>query len=856
MQCQETTQEDGDSSMTQRTTDEEHLTGYEATTPFDQSSTGACDIHTQGGALKTWGMSEGREATLLFAYTRAELLTLFEASTEKDRTGIPGEEGMSVLDLYHETFEAQQYLRRVLAGETLDTRSQVGGRVFETHLEPIRDLGEAVTSILCIASDVTEAACPTSVPQAHEEGVFCEHKGVEERWCANETLIRALLDALPDRIFHVNRQGVLLDYKTTPDDPLQLPRAASAHLGTHLTEIVPAPVAQQFLEAMQRAHTTRSVQVFDYQLTFQEALERVHEARVVVTEHDEFVCLVRNVTERERIEQMLRRSEERFRAIVSNAPIVLFALDANGLFTFAQGRGLQARGLTPEQLVGRSAFEVYRTAPHILASVRRALAGETLAATNWIDDAVFETQFTPLRDAEGQLAGVIGVATDVSERVRAEEALRHQTLHDPLTDLPNRTLLLARMAEALPQAEQVEGGMALLMLDIDRFKDINDTFGHQLGDSVLQQIGVRLRQAVNPTVTVARLGGDEFALFVPIADETSVQLIASQLSTAIEEAFLVEGVLLQIEASIGIALYPVHGRDPMTLFRHADVAMYIAKRRHEGYSVYDARQDQYSPHRLTLLGDLRKAIAAGALQLCYQPQAEVKTGCVKSVEALVRWQHPVHGFLPPDQFLPLAEQTGLITPLTHWVVETAVQQCRYWLDEGHALRIAVNLSVWNLRDTILPDTIATLLARYRVPPQLLCVEVTESAMMADVERTLRVLKCLFALGVRIAIDDYGTGYASLAYLKRLPADELKIDRAFVQHLAQDQADEAIVRSTVTLAHSLGMCVVAEGVEDQVTWKMLATLGCDRIQGYYLSRPVPARDLKHWLEERNEAIARK
>jgi len=455
-----------------------------------------------------------------------------------------------------------------------------------------------------------------------------------------------------------------------------------------------------------------------------------------------------------------------------------------------------------------------------------------------------------------QVARAAGALVGAREGLRqARDDLAALAITDALTGLPNRLLLLERMAEALPLAEQRGDGMALLMLDLDRFKEVNDTFGHQIGDQLLQQVGVRLRQAVGTTVTVARLGGDEFAVFLPTADEASARQVASKLCTAIEEAFLVEGDPLQTEVSIGIALYPAHGSDPMTLFRRADVAMYTAKRGRQGCALYDASHDQNSQRRLALLGDLRKAIAAQELRLYYQPKAELHTGQVSSVEALVRWQHPTHGFIPPDQFIPLAEQTGLIVPLTHWVVETAIQQCRRWLDAGLDLRVAVNLSMWNLRDTSLPETIAGLLAQYGVPPHLLCCEITESAVMADAAHTLQVLNRLFALGVRIAIDDYGTGYASLSYLKNLPADELKIDRAFVQHLTADGADQAIVRSTVNMAHSLGMHVVAEGVEDRATWDLLETLRCDIAQGYFLSRPLPAQDLERWLNERKEAAAR-
>ncbi len=402
-----------------------------------------------------------------------------------------------------------------------------------------------------------------------------------------------------------------------------------------------------------------------------------------------------------------------------------------------------------------------------------------------------------------------------------------------------------------PSARSDHHRAALLILDIDRFKEVNDTFGHQIGDQLLRQVGERLCQSVDPAVTVSRIGGDEFAVFLPTADETTALQVVMHLNITLEEPFLIGEYPLQIEASTGIALYPEHGNDALTLCQHADVAMYLAKQSPQRCAFYDAHHDQYSPHRLALLGDLRKAIANNELRLYYQPKAELQTGLVKGVEALVRWQHPTEGCIAPDQFIPLAEQTGLITPLTRWVVETALRQCREWLDSGLELRVAVNLSMRNLHDESLPNVIADLLAQYSVPPRLLCCEITESAVMADAERTLHVLNGLFALGVRIAIDDYGTGYASLSYLKRLPADELKIDRAFVQHVTTDQADQAIVRSTVSMAHSLGIQVVAEGVEDLATWNLLASLKCDIAQGYYLSRPIPPLDLVRWLNARNE-----
>ncbi len=464
------------------------------------------------------------------------------------------------------------------------------------------------------------------------------------------------------------------------------------------------------------------------------------------------------------------------------------------------------------------------------------------------------TSFNTMQGQIAEAAEALGGAREGLRQARNELTASNAKLADlatidTLTGLPNRTLLLECIEKMFPTAEQAGESMALLMLDLDRFKEVNDTFGHQLGDQLLQLVGVRLRQALDAAAIVARLGGDEFAVFLPSAHEISTQQVVQKLCAALEAPFLVEGYPLHVEASIGAALYPAHGSNSLTLLRRADVAMYKAKQGHEGYALYDARYDQYSPRRLALLGDLRKAIASNELRLYYQPKADLRTGLVKSVEALIRWQHPTHGFIPPDQFIPLAEQTGLIESLTRWVVTTAVKQCRCWLDSGLNLSISVNLSMSNLRDVRLPDTIADLLTQYEVPPHLLCCEITESAVMADAERTLQILNRLFGLGVRIAIDDYGTGYASLSYLKHLPADELKIDRAFVQHMTTVRADEAIVRSTVSMAHSLGIQVVAEGVEDQGTWNLLESLGCDIVQGYYLSRPVAAQDLEHWLDDR-------
>ena len=442
---------------------------------------------------------------------------------------------------------------------------------------------------------------------------------------------------------------------------------------------------------------------------------------------------------------------------------------------------------------------------------------------------------------------------EILERRRAEEALEHRALHDALTGLPNRVLLQDRLALALLVARREERRLAFLLMDLDRFKDVNDTLGHHAGDLLLQQVGQRLQAALRASDTVARLGGDEFGVILPTGGERNGVEVAQRLLQALEPAFVVEGQSIHVGASIGIALCPDHGSDPETLMRRADVAMYQAKRGGNGYAEYTADQDEHSSTRLTLIGELRQAIEQDELLLHFQPLVEFGEGRFSGVEALVRWRHPRRGLVPPDQFIPLAEQTGLIKGLSHWVLNAALRQRRLWAANGVQITVAVNLSMRNLHDPLLPSLIADLLTAWDTPASALRLEITESAVMAEPARTLDVLSRVRALGVRIAIDDFGTGYSSLGYLKRLPVDELKVDRTFVSGMATDENDAAIVRATINLAHHLGLRVIAEGVENAAPWDLLASLGCDEAQGYYLSRPLPEADRIHWLRESPWAV---
>ncbi len=461
-----------------------------------------------------------------------------------------------------------------------------------------------------------------------------------------------------------------------------------------------------------------------------------------------------------------------------------------------------------------------------------------------------ESDQATLRDLAAWASTELSVLQTIQHTLREREAehaaLKYQATHDALTDLPNRTLFTDRVGQAIRTARRERLSVALLLMNLDRFKDINNTLGHPNGDLVLQQVGCRLRDVLRECDTVARLGGDEFAVLLPSADTEGAILVARKILQALEVPCVLEGLPLQVEASLGIVVCPDHGEEADLLLRRADVAMYAAKQAGSGYVVYTAERDHYSPHRLALMGELRHAIDQNQLVLLYQPQVHLPTGRVTGVEALVRWQHPQRGLIPPDQFIPAAERTGLIKPLTLWVLKAALQQCHAWHRAGWDLNVAVNLSARNFQDPQLPDQVAALLRQCGVPPNRLELEITESILMADPARAMDILTRVSALGVRLSIDDFGTGYSSLGYLKKLPVDVIKVDKSFVMNMAADEDDTVIVRSTIDLAHNLGLTVVAEGVENRDVWERLVALGCDAVQGYYLSRPIPAVELTDWL----------
>jgi diguanylate cyclase (GGDEF)-like protein/PAS domain S-box-containing protein len=576
---------------------------------------------------------------------------------------------------------------------------------------------------------------------------------------------------------------------------------------------------------------------------------------------------VRAAFERETAEAVARRgrgddaqAEDRYRALIEEIPALTYVAwaDENGTRAYVSPQIQAMTGYSPREWVTVPDMWMRRLHPEdrddVLQRFREACAsGNRFTAEYRVLDREgrvvwWRDEGSVLPATEGSARYVRGFVLDITEQKLAEESLRRLRFYDQLTGLPNRVLLLRRLGRALADSVQSGRPLALLILALDRFREITNTLGHQNGDVIVRALAARLGEALGETDRVARLRGDEFGIVLPDGDASSAREVAERVLGALEQPFTVQELPIEISASVGMAMAPEHGTDADTLLRRADAAVQAARGLGGSASVlYSPKCEPHDPARLALLGELRRALAADELQLYYQPKVDLKTHAVVGAEALLRWPHPKHGFVPPSEFIPLAEQTGLIRVLTRWVLDRAAGEARGWERAGRRLPVAVNVSARSLHDGRLLDDVEEALLTHDLTADRLEIEVTESAVMTDPGRAADVLGWLKERGVGIAIDDFGTGYSSLGLLRRLPVSVLKIDKSFVLGMAGDAGeDTAIVRSTADLAHNLGLSVVAEGVEDQWTLDLLGTFGCDQAQGYHIARPMPCADLVKWL----------
>jgi len=532
----------------------------------------------------------------------------------------------------------------------------------------------------------------------------------------------------------------------------------------------------------------------------------------------------------------LEAAQAQLGAVVNAAPVILFATDADGTITLSEGQALESLGLAPGEMVGRSVMDGPAAGSALARDVRRALAGESFQAHGDIGDRTYDCTWHAQEDGS-----VIGIAIDVTARHRSEARLAHLAYHDPLTGLPNRSTLEEHLGRDLARARREREDVAALYIDLDRFKLVNDSLGHAAGDRVLVEVARRIGAITRAGDLLARLGGDEFMLVCPGLSGADAELVATKVLAALDATIVLDGAEFQIGASIGIAVGPRDGADAAALIKHADGAMYHAKRSGRDAFARHAERAEDARGRLTLTARLRRALAAEEFVLHYQPVFHLPSGQLFGVEALVRWDDPVSGLVPPDAFIPHAEDTGLITKIGAWVLEALCRQGAEWRALGLAPRLAFNASPPELHDAGYVDRVAGALARHGLDAGQLLIEVRETPMQ-EAARTCEVLEQLHRLGVGLALDDFGTEHSSLSRLRELPVQVLKVDRSFLRDLPHDAASAGIVRAIATLGRGLGMQVVAEGIETEDQRRFAEEAGCDFGQGYHFAKPLPAAEL--------------
>ena len=735
----------------------------------------------------------------------------------------------------------QPSLRAVFeTGEERDIEFQTPGGSHSYLSRLVPEFGEdgSIETVLTITRDITE------------------HKRAEEALRASETNFRDLVENISEVIYAQDKDGIITYVSPIVE---QLGGYSPQEvIGRPFTDFIHPDDLPGLIESFRRT-VAGSPEPSEYRVLSKSGEMRwVRTSSRPVYDGDQIVGLravLMDITDRRRVEEALRESETKFRTLAETVAAAAFIFQGNRM-SYVNSAAEAQTGYSREELLGMNFWEVIH--PDFREEVKqRGLArqrGEPVPARyevklltkngeeRWVDFMAASIDF------EGAPA-VLGTAFDITERKQAEETIRHLAYHDGLTSLPNRTLFEDRLTVTLAQARRKQRLAAVMFLDLDRFKVVNDTVGHAVGDQLLQSVAERLKTLVRDGDTVARVGGDEFTVLLPEVGcmEDAVE-VAERILETLRRPWQVNGHEFRITTSIGIAMCPIDGEDAESLIRNADTAMYRAKDSgRDNYQLYTPAMNSKIAERLAVESSLRRSVERGEFAVHYQPQVSIETGRIVGVEALVRWQHPERGLVSPLEFIPIAEETGLIVPLGAWVLRTACAQNRAWQDAGlPPMRMAVNLSARQFQRHDLLDTVAAALAESGLSAQYLQLEITEGAAMQDVDLTLAILRELKEAGVQVSIDDFGTGHSSLSYLKRFPIDVVKIDQSFVQDLTVDPNDAAIASTIIVMAHNLGLKVIAEGVETAEQLAFLRERDCDEMQGFLFSRPKPAPELDQML----------